>query len=213
MDGVDVRLLVPGASDIALLVPFSRAGYRPLLESGVRIFEWNGSMLHAKTAVADGLWARVGSTNLNIASWIGNWELDVAVEDARFAHEMEEMYLADLENATEIVLSETDRVRPTAPTSKRLRRNTGKGGRVAAAAISVGKTVGAAIADRRVIGAAEAKVLAFSGAALLALAALAWWKPRALVWPFLVLAIWIGVSLLIRAFRLHRGASKSPGQA
>ena len=53
-DGVDVRLLVPGASDIPALQPLSRAGYRPLLEAGVRVFEWNGTMLHAKTAVADG---------------------------------------------------------------------------------------------------------------------------------------------------------------
>ena len=65
MDGVDVRLLVPGSTDIPVLRPLSRAGYRPLLEAGVRVFEWNGSMLHAKTAVADGKWARVGSTNLN----------------------------------------------------------------------------------------------------------------------------------------------------
>ena len=59
----------------------SRAGYRALLEAGVRVFEWNGPMIHAKTAVADGRWARVGSTNLNVASWIGNRELDVVVED------------------------------------------------------------------------------------------------------------------------------------
>jgi len=58
MDGVDVRLLVPGSSDIPIFVSLSRAGYRPLLEAGVRVFEWNGSMLHAKTAVADGRWAR-----------------------------------------------------------------------------------------------------------------------------------------------------------
>jgi cardiolipin synthase len=58
-DGVDVRLLVPGASDIAILQPISRAGYRPLLAAGVRVFEWNGTMMHAKTAVADDLWARV----------------------------------------------------------------------------------------------------------------------------------------------------------
>ena len=83
-DGVDVRLLVPGASDIPALSPLSRAGYRALLEAGVRVFEWNGTMLHAKTAVADGLWARIGSTNLNIASWMGNYELDVAIEDRRF---------------------------------------------------------------------------------------------------------------------------------
>jgi cardiolipin synthase len=62
-------------------------------------------MLHAKTAVADGKWARVGSTNLNIASWFGNCELDAVIEDERFAHEMEEMYLQDLGNATEVILN------------------------------------------------------------------------------------------------------------
>ena len=59
-DGVDVRLLVPGATDIPTIRLVSRAGYRPLLEAGVRVFEWNGTMLHAKTAVADAKWARVG---------------------------------------------------------------------------------------------------------------------------------------------------------
>ena len=68
-DGVDVRLLVPGSSDIPAVASMSRSGYRPLLKAGIRVFEWNGSMLHAKTAVADGQWARVGSSNLNIASW------------------------------------------------------------------------------------------------------------------------------------------------
>src|SRR5262249_27792819 len=88
-DGVDVRLLVPGASDIPFVSRLSRSIYRPLLKAGVRVFEWNGTMMHAKTAVADGRWARVGSTNLNVASFIGNYELDVAVEDAGFAGEME----------------------------------------------------------------------------------------------------------------------------
>lgn len=55
-------------------------------------------MLHAKTAVADSTWARVGSTNLNIASWFGNLELDIVIEDASFGRRMEEMYLEDLEN-------------------------------------------------------------------------------------------------------------------
>ena len=63
-DGVDVRLLVPGATDIPFLQAVSRAGFQPLLESGIRVFEWNGPMMHAKTAVADGRWGRVGSTNL-----------------------------------------------------------------------------------------------------------------------------------------------------
>ena len=103
-DGVDVRLLVPGASDIPVLRPLSQAGFRPLLEAGIRVFEWKGPMLHAKTAVADGRWARVGSSNLNVASWIGNYELDCVVENEGFAAQMEELYLEDLENATEIVL-------------------------------------------------------------------------------------------------------------
>src|SRR3954451_16166541 len=103
-DGVDVRLLVPNGTDIPLLRPLSRAGYRPLLEAGVRVFEWNGPMLHAKTAVADGHWARVGSSNLNVSSWFGNFELDLVVEDERFGQDMDAMYLEDLSNATEVVL-------------------------------------------------------------------------------------------------------------
>src|SRR5690606_12078993 len=98
-------------SDIPIVQLVSRAGYRPLLEAGVRVFEWNGTMLHAKTAVADGRWARVGSTNLNLASWLGNCELDAVIEDEAFARQMEEMYRADLDNATEIVLDEHHKLR------------------------------------------------------------------------------------------------------
>ncbi len=112
-DGVDVRLLVPGAgSDLPMMQAVSRAGYRALLEAGIRVFEWNGPMLHAKTAVADARWARVGSTNLNLASWIENRELDVVVENAVFGRRMEEMFEEDLGNATEIVLRRWARVRP-----------------------------------------------------------------------------------------------------
>src|SRR4030095_4923137 len=110
-DGVDVRLLVPNGTDIPLLSPLSRAGYPPLFAAGVRVSEWSATMLHAKTAVADGQWARVGSTNLNLASWLGNCELDVVVEDASFAREMEEMYLQDLTNVTEVVLDAKQHVR------------------------------------------------------------------------------------------------------
>ncbi len=74
------------------------------------MFEWNGTMLHAKTAVADGFWARVGSTNLNIASWMGNYELDVAIEDPGFAATMAGQFEPDLKRATEIVLTRRNRV-------------------------------------------------------------------------------------------------------
>jgi cardiolipin synthase len=110
-DGVDVRLLVPGSSDIPALSPLSRAQYRPLLEAGVRVFEWSGTMLHAKTAVADRRWSRVGSTNLNLASWMSNYELDVAIEDATFSEQMAWQYEADLARSTEIVLTKRNRVR------------------------------------------------------------------------------------------------------
>jgi cardiolipin synthase A/B len=75
----------------------------------VRVFAWNGSMLHAKTAVADGRWARVGSTNLNPASWLGNCELDVIVEDDTSARHMETMYIEDMTDATEVILDERPR--------------------------------------------------------------------------------------------------------
>src|SRR5262245_18637883 len=107
--GVDVRLLLPGANDIPVMRALARAGLRPLLEAGVRVFEWNGSMMHAKTSVVDGRWSRVGSTNLNIASWLNNRELDVIVENESFAQEMELAYLDDLSKSTEIVLEKNRR--------------------------------------------------------------------------------------------------------
>jgi cardiolipin synthase len=206
-DGVDVRLLVPNATDIPLLRPLSRAGYRPLLEAGVRVFEWNGTMLHAKTAVADGHWARVGSTNLNVASWFGNCELDAVVENEAFAGEMEAMYLADLENATEVVLDRRRRL--TAPGEPRRRRGMrtsggGSAGRAAAGAIRVGNTIGAAFTNRRLLGPVEARLATMSGVGACVLATVAAVFPRALAYPFALLTAWAGVALLHRAYRLRR---------
>ena len=81
--------------DIGIIRDTTRSTYRPLLEAGIRVFEWNGPMMHAKTAVFDGRFSRVGSTNLNIASWFGNYELDVLVEDEGFGQEMQEMFRRD----------------------------------------------------------------------------------------------------------------------
>ena len=205
-DGVDVRLLVPGASDIALVGALSRAGYRALLEGGVRVFEWNGPMLHAKTAVADGHWARVGSTNLNPASWLGNWELDVAVEDNFFAQQMEAMFLDDLTQTTEIVLSTRRKVQrakavgqevPTVP------RGQGSAGRAVAGALRLSNALGAAMTNRRVLGPAEATVLVGGGVLLFALAALAILWPRVLTLPLALVGLWSGAVLLGRAYKLR----------
>ncbi len=210
-DGVDVRLLLPNATDVPLLKPLSRAGYRGLLKAGVRIFEWNGRMLHAKTAVADGHWARVGSTNLNIASWFGNCEMDVVVEDESFAQSMEAMFLADLSNASEIVLDAGQKVR--APNQPRhphrvLRRGGGSSGRATAGAVRLANVVGAAFTQRRVIEPIEARVAAWSGASLLALAVLFAVFPRVLAYPLVLLAGWIATSLLVQGYRLHRARMK-----
>ena len=205
-DGVDVRLLVPRASDIPMIRAVSRAGFRGLLEAGVRIFEWDGPMMHAKTAVADGRWARVGSTNLNMASWIGNWELDVIAEDERFSQKLEEMYLQDLARSVEIVLRDKRRVLPTAerPRVGPLQKTaSGSAGRAAAGVLRIGNAVGAAITDHRVLGPAEAKIM-FAAAwllVLLSVVAILW--PRVLAVPIAVLGGWVAISLFVKAYRLR----------
>lgn len=209
-DGVDVRLLVPGTSDVPLVGQVSRAGYRPLLEAGIRVFEWNGAMLHAKTAVADGRWARVGSTNLNIASWIGNYELDIAIEDEACARGMRDMYEDDLCNATEIVLGARHRVRRSAPVH-RPRGAAGSGGRAAraaAGALRIGNTVGAAFSNRRILGPAESGMLSSVALGFLGFAAIALLFPLAVTVPLAVLALWIGVTLLVRAWRMRKGGAE-----
>jgi cardiolipin synthase len=102
--GVDVRLLVPGSSDLPLVRNLTRFGYRDLLRCGVRIFEWDGPMLHAKSFVADGRWARIGSSNLNPSSFLGNYELDVLVDDEAFAAAVELQFRRDLARSSEIEL-------------------------------------------------------------------------------------------------------------
>ncbi len=102
-DGVDVRLLVPGTSDIPLVRNLTRIGYRDLLASGVRIFEWDGAMLHAKTVTSDGRWTRIGSSNINPASLVGNYELDVLIEDPAVADPLEGQLRRDVQRSREVL--------------------------------------------------------------------------------------------------------------
>ena len=215
LDGVDVRLLVPGASDLKLVARLSHAGYRPLLEAGVRVYEWNGSMIHAKTAVADGRWARVGSSNLNLASWLTNCEIDVSIDNEAFASCLAEQYLADLANATEIVLDERRRTARTRLRTRHARGGRGRSSRAAAGTLRLVNTVGAAIGNRRVLGSAEAGLLPPAAFLLIALAIVAAIWPRVLAWPLALLTLWIGVSLLLRWRKLKRtragvGVKKPP---
>jgi cardiolipin synthase len=208
-DGVDVRLLVPGSSDIPVIRPFSRAGYRPLLDGGVRVFEWNGSMIHAKTAVADGRWARVGSTNLNPASWLGNCELDVIVEDEAFSRQMEAMFRADLENTTEIRL-QGNRVRaPHDGAEHRAHAATGSGGRVIGGVLRIANAIGAAIARTRTLDRAEANVALIGAVVVGLIAALAFYYPRGFAYPIGVFSAWCALALLYRSVRLA-GETRRP---
>jgi cardiolipin synthase A/B len=208
-DGVDVRLLVPGTSDIPAVGWLSRAGYRPLLEAGVRVYEWNGSMLHAKTAVADGRWARVGSSNLNIVSWMENCEIDVAIEDEAFAQRMQAQYEEDLGRATEIVLH----ARRRDGQRGKSRPRGAEPARAAAGALRLANTVGAAMTNRRVLGATEGGILLGGALLLLGGAAVALCFPRVLAWPLAVIALWLALSLIIKymaAARSAKAADSSP---
>jgi cardiolipin synthase len=210
-DGVDVRLLVPGAgSDVPMMQAVSRAGYRALLEGGVRVFEWNGPMLHAKTAVADARWARVGSTNLNLASWMGNRELDVVVENAAFGLRMEEMFQNDLANATEIVLRRWARVRAAGDSRvPRVRGARGSVTRATAGALRVGNALGSVLAARRIHGPAERWLMAEGGLLLAVLAGVGFVWPRVFAWPLAAFSLWLGLALMARAAR-RRAAIPPP---
>lgn len=213
-DGVDVRVLVPAATDIPVMQAISRSGYRSLLEAGVRIYEWDGPMLHAKTAVIDGYWSRIGSTNLNIASWMSNCEIDVLVENAEFGREMQAMYLADLENATEIFLDEKKKARPSKVRERRRARRLTSSASTASfapSAIAVGSALGSSISKnkRRPLGRMEAKI-SLTGAGLLSvLGIVSLFYPRILAIPLGLIFVWFAVSLFINSFQLFKEAESS----
>src|SRR5262245_9251019 len=214
-DGVDVRLLVPHGSDIEWIANISRTMYRSLLELGVRIFEWNGPMVHAKTAVADGRWTRIGSTNLNLSSWFGNWELDVAVEDEGIAAQMERMYVEDLEHATEIVLTRRHKVRPERAGHLRERAPAGSGSssKVLTDAARVGSVLGAAVRGHRTLGRPEASPLIAVGVVLLALALAAIALPKVVAYGLGAGLMAVAVFVLVKGLRLRFGGSQEEGEA
>lgn len=103
--GVDVRVLVPGKSDVPLAHWASRAAYAKLLHGGVRIFEYLPRMLHAKVVVADGEWCMVGTSNLDYRSLRHNYELNLLSSDPVLCRELEKHFQCDLRSAVEILHS------------------------------------------------------------------------------------------------------------
>lgn len=104
--GVDVRIIFPGVSDIGLVLHAGRSFYQELLEAGVRIYELQESVLHAKTAVVDSLWSTVGSANLDMRSFLHNTEVNVVILGPSFGQVMEQTFQADLQVSREVTLQE-----------------------------------------------------------------------------------------------------------
>jgi cardiolipin synthase len=116
---------------------------------------------------------------------MGNYELDVAIEDRGFGGLMAAQYEEDLAGSTEIVLTRRNRVGPTdrgaAPVARRAR--SGSAGRVAAGAVSMGSALGAALTNRRMLGSAESGLLAKVSACTIGFAVVAAFWPRVVAWP------------------------------
>ncbi|MBE0568244.1 MAG: cardiolipin synthase B [Deltaproteobacteria bacterium] len=115
--GVDVRILLPGSTDVSLTLSAGRYYYSELLKSGVRLYERRDALLHAKTAVIDGAWSTVGSTNMDFWSFSSNDEVNAVILSKEFASEMERMFAADIAASHEIRLEEWE-TRPLLPRIK-----------------------------------------------------------------------------------------------
>ncbi|HEY0591356.1 MAG TPA: cardiolipin synthase [Thermoanaerobaculia bacterium] len=103
--GVEVRVIVPGRwSDVPIVRQASRMHYDRLLRRGVRVFEYQPTMMHAKTMIVDGLWTTIGSSNFDARSFRLNDEVNVGIYGRTVAAEMEAMFEDDLARSTEIRL-------------------------------------------------------------------------------------------------------------
>jgi cardiolipin synthase len=115
--GVDVKLVLPGVSDHGLVMHAGRAFYEQLLANGVKIFQLQVAVLHAKTAVIDGVWSTIGSANIDYRSFIHNYELNVVVVDPAFGSDMESAFNEDLRDSKQVTLEQwrsrpvTDRIK------------------------------------------------------------------------------------------------------
>lgn len=107
--GVEVILILPSFSDFWLPFRAGRANYTHLLKSGIKIYEIQGDLLHSKTAVIDGIWSTVGSSNLNLRGFLYDAEVNAVIIDWDIGRQMEEIFARDLENSREITLEEWEK--------------------------------------------------------------------------------------------------------
>ncbi len=100
--GVDVKLIVPSTTDSRLAIDAQRYSYSRLLKAGVKVYERHNALLHAKTAVIDGVWSTVGSTNMDYWSFVSNDEVNAVILSREVAVEMERMFAKDLAKSEEV---------------------------------------------------------------------------------------------------------------
>jgi cardiolipin synthase A/B len=212
--GVDVRLLLPGTNDLRVVGALSRYGYRALLEAGVRIWEYAGPMMHAKTLVADGWWGRVGSTNLNVTGLVTNWEIDLIAEDVVFGDALEAMFERDLADARELHIARAARrsavrpVRPESAAERQARQPSGTGrAKAGATALRVGGALLQGIGDEQLLRHERTVTAALSATAIGASALVARY-PRLLAWPLAALGIAGGTLALLRDWLAARRRSR-----
>ncbi len=104
--GVDVRLVLPGSTDSALVFHAGRSHYGELLRAGAKIFERRDALMHAKTAVIDGVWSTVGSTNLDWRSFLHNEEVNAVVLGADFGEQLRAAFERDIANSEQVTLEQ-----------------------------------------------------------------------------------------------------------
>jgi cardiolipin synthase len=102
--GVRVVVLLPGAIDNNIVRQASRSGFGELLEAGIEIYEYQAGLLHAKTMTVDGIWATIGSTNLDTRSFALNEELNAVVYDKEVVSRLEKIFADDLTRARKVHL-------------------------------------------------------------------------------------------------------------
>jgi cardiolipin synthase len=107
--GVDVKLILPSKSDSATVFHAGRSHYSTLLKAGVKLYERHGTVLHSKTAIIDGVWSTVGSTNLDWRSFLDNDEINAVVLGREFGRQMQAMFASDLAASDAIDLNSWER--------------------------------------------------------------------------------------------------------
>lgn len=205
--GVDVRLLVPGASDLPVLRSFTRVGYRELLRAGVRVFEWLGPMIHAKTLVADRQWARVGSSNLNVSSLLGNYEIDLLTDDTATVDTLAAQFRRDLQSSREVVLQPRRRMLPARIVGA------AQEGATPARRKRSGYALGAeaVVALRRVAGGLRRTLSVAAAGLFLVIGALLILFPRVAGAVVAVVAFWLALGLGVYAFGKRRARERDDG--